>query len=375
MAVFVSYSSRDKEAVDNIVRALTTAREQFWLDKELTGGELWWRKILKQIRESDVFIVALSENSEQSKPCQAELDYAIALDRPIIPVQIGSVESVMVNRVGERQIIDYREPNPDSAVALTTAVREAREQHVQLPQALPKEPPVPFEYLMRLNTTLDGSLGPREQDHLLAELRKGLNVDGNDEGARKGVTQLLRKLREHHDVTVFTRTEVDALLEFIATAPMPRITPPPPPKTPTPEDTTKAAAPRKRWRPSRRVTILAAAILAAVLLGGALSYAFWPSENQVIPPPDSESCPSSNAGTGSFSHWTVDPQHTSCEFGANVAALVTKTLQPRMSKPPPLFVLVGVPSPKTSQVYDITCVLDRKLVTCTGGNEAKVYVF
>ncbi len=71
----------------------------------------------------------------------------------------------------------------------------------------------------------------------------------------------------------------------------------------------------------------------------------------------------------------MDPQHTSCEFGANVAALVTKTLQPRMSKPPPLFVLVGVPSPKTSQVYDMTCVLDRKLVTCTGGNEAKVYVF
>ena len=29
MAVFVSYSSPDKEAVDNIVRALTTAREQF----------------------------------------------------------------------------------------------------------------------------------------------------------------------------------------------------------------------------------------------------------------------------------------------------------------------------------------------------------
>ncbi len=57
-------------------------------------------------------IVALSENSEQSKPCQAELDYAIALDRPIIPVQIGSVESVMVNRVGERQIIDYRNPTP-----------------------------------------------------------------------------------------------------------------------------------------------------------------------------------------------------------------------------------------------------------------------
>jgi hypothetical protein len=72
----------------------------------------------------------------------------------------------------------------------------------------------------------------------------------------------------------------------------------------------------------------------------------------------------------------VDAAHTSCEFGANVAALVTKTLQPRMNNPPSVVVLVGVPSPKTpGRVYDMTCTLDRKLVTCTGGDDAKVYVY
>ena len=375
MAVFVSYSSRDKVAVENIVRALTNAHEDPWLDKELSGGERWGRKILKQIRESDAFIVALSENSEQSKPCQAELNYAIALSLPIIPVQIGSVENMMVNRVGELQIIDYREPTVDSAIALTTAVREARQRREELPQPLPKEPPVPFEYLMRLNTTLDGALGPREQEALLAELRRSFNVDGQDEGARKGIAQLLRKLREHHDVTVFTRTEVDALLESVATAPMPRLSPPPGPKSPTPNEKTKASAPKTHWRPSRRVTIAAATTLAVVLIGGVLAYAFWPQATQVVPPPGSDPCSSSNTGTVPFTRWTVDKLTTSCEFGANVAALVTKTLQPRMSKPPPLFVLVGVPSPKTGGVYEMTCMLDRKLVTCTGGNDAKVYVY
>ena len=48
-----------------------------------------------------------------------------------------------------------------------------------------------------------------------------------------------------------------------------------------------------------------------------------------------------------FAHWSVDAAHTSCEFGANVAAVVTKTLQSRMSDPPSVVVLVGVPSPKT----------------------------
>ena len=138
MAVFISYSSRDKEAVDHIVGALKAAREEFWLDEELTGGERWWRKILKQIRESNAFIVAVSENSERSKPCHAELEYAIALGLPIIPVQIGALESVMTNRVGDLQMIDYRQPTPESAIAVSVAVREARERPTELPTPLPR---------------------------------------------------------------------------------------------------------------------------------------------------------------------------------------------------------------------------------------------
>lgn len=375
MAVFVSYSSRDKEAVDHIVGALKAAREQFWLDEELTGGERWWRKILKQIRESDAFIVAVSENSERSKPCHAELEYAIALGLPIIPVQIGALESMMINRVGELQIIDYRQPTPESAIAVSIAVREARERPTELPTPLPQEPPVPFEYLLRLNATLDGSLGPREQEALLAELRRSLNVDGHDEGVRRGIARLLRKLREHHDVTVHIRTEVDALLESISTAPMPRISTFSVQKGSTPDET-KASAPHSRWQPSRRVAIAAATVVGVAVIVSILAFAFWPKETQSIPPPGSDECPASNSGTGPFAHWRVDAAHTSCEFGANVAALVTKTLQPRMNNPPSVVVLVGVPSPKTpGRGYDMTCTLDRKLVTCTGGDDAKVYVY
>ena len=50
MAVFVSYSSRDRALLDGLLVALRRGREQVWLDEELTGGETWWRTILEQIR-------------------------------------------------------------------------------------------------------------------------------------------------------------------------------------------------------------------------------------------------------------------------------------------------------------------------------------
>ena len=83
MALFVSYSSQDRSAIDPLTTALRRARQQVWFDDELGGGEAWWKEILEQIRSCEVFIVALSNRLLESKPCQAELRYAQALQRPI----------------------------------------------------------------------------------------------------------------------------------------------------------------------------------------------------------------------------------------------------------------------------------------------------
>jgi hypothetical protein len=89
VTVFVSYSSRDRDAVKSLTQDLQDADEQVWMDQRLAGGEAWWRAILEQIRGCDVFIFALSQSSIDSKPCQAELQYAQALGLPILPVQVG----------------------------------------------------------------------------------------------------------------------------------------------------------------------------------------------------------------------------------------------------------------------------------------------
>jgi uncharacterized membrane protein len=83
---------------------------------------------------------------------------------------------------------------------------------------------MPFAYLMRLSTTLaEQDLDPRQQTHLLTELKSGLEEDGDDPTARNDIARLLRILRDRSDVTYRTRPEIDELLASV--------------------DTTKAAAP------------------------------------------------------------------------------------------------------------------------------------
>jgi serine/threonine kinase PknH len=154
MGLFVSYSSQDRSAIDPLTTALRRARQQVWFDDELGGGEAWWKEILDQIRSCEVFIVALSNHLLESKPCQAELRYAQALQRPILPVRIGPVDSMRANPLASLQVIDYQNPSVDTGIQLVTAVHALAGQPRPLPSPLPDEPAVPFAYLMRLSSTL-----------------------------------------------------------------------------------------------------------------------------------------------------------------------------------------------------------------------------
>jgi serine/threonine kinase PknH len=216
MGLFVSYSSQDRSAIEPLTAALRRARQQVWFDDDLGGGEAWWNEILEQIRSCELFIVALSNHSLESKPCQAELRYAKALQRPILPVRIGPVDSMRANPLASLQVIEYENPSVDAGIQLVTAVHGLAAQHRPLPSPLPDEPPVPFAYLMRLSSTLaEQDLDPRQQTHLVTELKAGLEEDGDDPTARNDIARLLRMLRDRSDVTYRTRTEIDELLASV----------------------------------------------------------------------------------------------------------------------------------------------------------------
>lgn len=244
MALFISYSSQDRSTVDALTNALRRGQQQVWFDQELGGGDSWWNKILEQIRSCDVFIVALSNNWLQSKPSQAELRYARALNRPILPVRIGDVDSMRVNPLASLQIIDYREPTVDAGIQLVTAVHALQNKPVPLPDPLPEEPPVPFGYITRLGNQLaEKELSPQLQLQLLVELRSGLDEDGDDPSARGDIAQLLRMLRLRHDVTYRTRSEIDNVLAEIEAKDGSPAGPSPTPKTKTPTAAAGSAAP------------------------------------------------------------------------------------------------------------------------------------
>jgi serine/threonine kinase PknH len=228
MGVFVSYSSRDRAALAQVTAALRRAHIEAWLDEELTGGEAWWNAILDQVRGCDVFIAALSKNYLESKPCQAELRYAQELDRPILPVQIGPLDSMRVNPLASVQAIDYQNPSIESGIELIAAVHARKANARPLPSPLPEPPPVPFAYLMRLNTALSApELTAAEQAQLFSDLNSGLDTDGHEPTARRDLMQLLIKLRDRPDITWKTRTDVERVLTSIqaeGTSPSPAST-------------------------------------------------------------------------------------------------------------------------------------------------------
>jgi hypothetical protein len=217
VTVFVSYSSRDRDAVKSLTQDLQDADEQVWMDRRLAGGEAWWCAILEQIRGCDVFIFALSQSSIESRPCQAELQYAQALGLPVLPVQVGAVDSMQLNPLATVQAVDYRRPTPSTAMRLSTAMHRERARRQPLPEPLPAEPSVPFEYLIRLYTTISNPdyLAPRDQAALVAQLQVGLREDGQHEAARADIVTLLRKLHDREDVTYRTRADVEAILASV----------------------------------------------------------------------------------------------------------------------------------------------------------------
>ena len=222
MGLFISYSSRDGAALAKVTAALRRAHIEAWLDEELTGGEAWWNAILEQIRACDVFIVALSKNYLESKPCQAELRYAQELNRPILPVQIGPLDSMRVNPLASVQAIDYQNPSIESGIELIAAVHARKANAEPLPSPLPEPPPVPFAYLMRLDTAIAApELTAAEQAQLFSDLKSGLDTDGNEPSARRDLIQLLIKLRDRPDITWKVRTDIEKELASIQTEDVP----------------------------------------------------------------------------------------------------------------------------------------------------------
>lgn len=90
--VFVSYSSRNNEFVNILVKELEAVGIGCWKAPEMiAAGSSYAREIPKAIRDCEVFLLVLSRTSQDSIWVEKEIDNAISARKHIIPLQIDNV--------------------------------------------------------------------------------------------------------------------------------------------------------------------------------------------------------------------------------------------------------------------------------------------
>lgn len=150
MQLFISYSRTDIDFVKNLDFMLrSVANQHVWFDQKLVGGDHWWPTIIEQIEQCDCFIIVISPNCLASIFCQAELHYAIALNKPILPLV-----HIQAELPPELRALQFEKVAGLSSEAILARIQSALEniererQNGEYPSpaatpAHPKEPQVP----------------------------------------------------------------------------------------------------------------------------------------------------------------------------------------------------------------------------------------
>jgi hypothetical protein len=286
--VFISYSRTDVAQVETLATDIETLGHQTWVDRELTGGQRWWDRILDSIDECDTFVLAMSQASLESRASNSEYDYAKALGKPILPVLVRGDfgDSLMPPELAELQRVDYADGTRRALAILSRSLNELPPA-VPLPETMPERPAVPASYLFDLKTVIEAPepMSGEAQEKVLAELNARL-LDGHQP---KDVRFLVRRLRRRDDVLVRVERELavletrldeaigpDAPAEAEAPAPeaehvpISRTAPPPPISTPAPAPTQTTAAPSPAQQP---VAAPAAAVTTPV--GAKIAWFWW----------------------------------------------------------------------------------------------------
>ena len=293
--VFCSYPRARTDDVTRISGYFEQLGQEVWLDRELSGGQEWWDTILDRIRASGCFVFLVCEEALASRACRAELDYALATHRTVLPVAVGPPvpDAVLPRSLSRLQRIDAADP-----MMLARALVNLPEP-AALPDPLPVPPPVPISYMDELAAVLEQpELGLAQQRDLLGTLRQRL---ATEEDVPAALT-LLHRLRRRSDLFAGVAVEVDAELarhrspgeSGTAAAPASQAPSPPPPPPRVPWQPVAAppvpAAPRR----SSGGKVAALVAVGVLVVGGGVGAAVALSggdEGGADPPPTTPSPP------------------------------------------------------------------------------------
>jgi len=209
---FISYS-RIQEQVKGLAKDLEDMGHKVWVDKELTGGQLWWDQILHQIRACDVFIYAISPDTLKSEACKREFSYADSLNRPILPVKLGDIsDKLLPHSVYKLQRVDYINAESVTLKSLVKAIGKLPKAP-GLPKPLPQAPKIPMSYLGDLRERIEQpELNRDEQNSIYAELSAKAREDKDIDEIR----ELLKLFLARSYLFAIAEKNATALLESLS---------------------------------------------------------------------------------------------------------------------------------------------------------------
>jgi len=91
--VFLSYSSSNGATAETLCRTLEESGVRVWMaGHDIAGGEDFSDKVQQAIKDCACFVMLLTPEAQESSWVPKELDLAIHLKKPVVPVQCEKVE-------------------------------------------------------------------------------------------------------------------------------------------------------------------------------------------------------------------------------------------------------------------------------------------
>jgi WD40 repeat protein len=85
--VFISYAHEDDRMVERLIAALGDRNREVWIDaRDIQPADRWLQSANEGIERSDAFLFIVSTHSLRSEPCLGEFEYAMSLNKRLIPV-------------------------------------------------------------------------------------------------------------------------------------------------------------------------------------------------------------------------------------------------------------------------------------------------
>ena len=198
--LFVSYPRENKREVDELVDHLQHLNYKVWADSALRGGQAWWDEILRQIADCDAFIVIVSHSTLDSVACRREREWALKLNKPLLPVAVERVlEAALPEALSTLEIVDYSTPGVDSAFALAGALSGLGPAPPR-PEKWPDPPLAPLSYLSQVvdRVAQDEPLTQEEQRRILDQLQTALGSADSEE--QQGGREILDRFSKRADL-------------------------------------------------------------------------------------------------------------------------------------------------------------------------------